>query len=99
MKTMKTKFAIGAFAAMMGVSFILPASGLTMVVKTLDDQWGKPAKVEQLGGGDEKRYYRIAPAPGGMDDFRIFEVQSNGQVIDRGFSEGYFSRAWGPTRH
>ena len=99
MKTMKTKLAIGAFAAVMGVSFILPASGMAMRVNSLDDQWGKPAKVEKAENGVETRYYKIAAQPGGMNDFRIFAVQADGTVIDKGFSEGYFSRAWGPTRH
>ena len=99
MKTMKTKLAIGAFAAVMGVSFILPVSGMAMRVDSLDDQWGKPAKVEQLANGVEKRYYKAGTQPGGMNDYRIFEVQADGKVLDKGFSEGYFSRAWGPSRH
>lgn len=98
MKAMKTKLAIGAFAAVMGASFILPASGMAMRVDALDDQWGKPAKVEKLQNGVEKRYYKIGIQPGGNNDFRVFEVQADGKVIDKGYSEGYFSRAWGPQR-
>ena len=82
-KTIKTKLAIGAFAAALGLLSILPSSGYAMKSDVLDRTWGKPAKVEKTEKGGEIRYYKLEKIPNG---YRIFEIRKDGEVIDRGYS-------------
>ena len=98
-KTIKTKLAIGAFAALIGASFMLPGTGFAMTPGQLEDQWGKPTKIEKLDKGGEKRYYALNTASSGkLAAYRIFEITADGKVLDKGFSDGYFQSQWGVTQ-
>jgi hypothetical protein len=83
-KTMKTKLAIGTFAVALGVASLLPTSSYAMRAEALDDTWGTPAKIEKVENGSEIRYFKINLSSN--DSYRIFEVRTDGKVIDRGFS-------------
>lgn len=89
---MKTKLAIGAFAAVLGVTTILPSASYAMRVDSLDATMGQPAKVERTEKGGEVRYYRIESSFPGLTEFnrlRAYEVQKDGAVIDRGFAKEF----------
>ncbi len=86
MKTLKTKWMAGMFAAVMGISMMAPALGMAMGVKEFESLWGKPAKVEKAQDGSELLYY-TADHYVGLEGYQIFKVQPDGQVIDKGFSD------------
>jgi len=86
-KTLKKRLAMGAFAAVMGISMLAPVAGFAMDVKAFDDAYGKAAKVEKSENGSEIRYYQVDNYKG-MDGYHRFEVRPDGKVIDRGFTKG-----------
>lgn len=91
-KEIKTKLAIGAFAAVLGMTSILPSTSYAMRVDSLDATMGQPAKVEKNEKGNEMRYYRIESSFPGLTEFnrlRAYEIQKDGVVIDRGFAKEF----------
>lgn len=88
--TIKTKMAIEIFAIALGVTSLLPSTGYAMKVATLDSLWGKPVKIEKEVNGAEIRYFEVIEQNmdavyTNVDLYRVFEVKTDGKVVDKGF--------------
>jgi len=93
--TLKTKLAIGTLALTFGVASLMPQASYAMRVDALDDTWGQPAKVQKTDNGSELRYFALeGKMPGLYDDdqYRVFEVQKDGKVIDKGFAKKSYGK-------
>jgi len=96
MNKTKIKLAVGVVSVSLALGSILPSASHAMRVQALDDTYGKAVKVEQLANGDQVRYFEIPSAFPPMPEwnkYRVFEVQKDGVVLDKGFYEGSLDKA------